>query len=250
MVTGTTAHPWPTQMASVGHALTAFLPTAPGYDNYEFTPPNLTSTFYGRLSALGGDSGRSVHQLAAVSNDHRTVCADPCISSHIFSVALHISPREPAAFLPTSLKLQESTKDNFQNTNISRRVLDITGPGKKCACYSPPGRRHYSAEYATLRKRIFNNNETSLKTNNEEKLSVDLSWLCCFCFYRPSLQPCQVNHDFLGPKLLFDTTLCDEKGLQPDGCFLFSLQRQRQLKEIGDSPFVQVSPALYHTSPT
>lgn len=131
IVTGTTAHPRTTQMAGMGHALIAFLPTAHCYDSYELTPPNSTSTFYGRLSALVGDSGRFVHQLAAVSNDHRIVCADPCINSHIFSVVLNISPREPAAFLPTSLTLQESTKDSSQNTNVSRRVLDITGPGRK-----------------------------------------------------------------------------------------------------------------------
>lgn len=131
IVTGTTAHPWPTQMASTGHALMAFLLTAHRCDSYALTPPNPTSTFYARWSALVGESGLFVPQLAAVSTDHRTVRAGPRINSHIFSVVLNISPRKRAASLPTSLKLQESTKDNSQNTNISRRVLDITRPGRK-----------------------------------------------------------------------------------------------------------------------
>lgn len=103
-VPGTTTHPSPTQMTSMGHALMAMLLTAHCFDSYKWTPPNPTSTFYGRLSALWEILEDLSINWQQSPTSHRIVCADTCIVSHTFSVVLNISPREPAASLPTSLK--------------------------------------------------------------------------------------------------------------------------------------------------
>lgn len=48
---------------------------------------------------------------------------------HFLSVVLHVYPENQQHFLLlTSLKGQKITQNSSQNTNISRRVFDITGP--------------------------------------------------------------------------------------------------------------------------
>lgn len=49
IVTGTTAHPRTTQMAGMGHALIAFLPTAHCYDSYD---PMITGLYVQTLASI------------------------------------------------------------------------------------------------------------------------------------------------------------------------------------------------------
>lgn len=126
---------------------------------------------------LSWETGRDLsigQQLSPVVMGHTW---DPYINSNTFSHAQQLSKRNSSIslFLPAQ-KWQEVTQNHSWNTNISRCVFDITGPGRKwCVWYFPPGRNYYMD--FTWIKRVFTIVSHFYKQTSK---SVNLSWLWCF----------------------------------------------------------------------
>lgn len=191
IVPGTTAHPSSTQMASMGHALMAVRPTDHCFDSYKWTPSNPTSTFYGRLSALVGDSGRFAHKLAAVSNGHRIVCAD------LTSIPT------PSPLCLTSL---QKNQQHFSLLTWNNRKAPRTAPRiqtfQKCVWHHWSWEKVMCLLFSSRKKKLLCGlghinekgfNETSLKANNK-KCQPKLALLLFFIAHHYKPLPSRAHH--------------------------------------------------------